>query len=127
MKQFFLRIFTWWNSQTFGTMVYTWRKGRRVGEDEFGNIYYQTADGVRRWVIYKNETDPTTVPASWHGWLHKTVDAIPDESAFQPRSWHRPHRPNGTGSSAAYRPHGSTLTAGQRPRGTGDYEAWKPE
>ncbi len=127
MKLFFLRIFTWWNGQTVGTWFYTWRKGKRVGEDEIGNIYYQTADGSRRWVIYKNETDPTTVPASWHGWLHKTVDETPEQSDYQPQSWHRPHRSNKTGSAEAYRPRGSILAAGSRPRATGDYEAWKPE
>ncbi|MBL4759115.1 MAG: NADH:ubiquinone oxidoreductase subunit NDUFA12 [Rhizobiales bacterium] len=127
MKLFFLRIFTWWNGQTVGTWLYTWRKGKRVGEDEVGNIYYQTADGARRWVIYKNETDPTTVPASWHGWLHKTVDETPDQSDYQPHSWQRPHRSNKTGSAEAYRPRGSILASGSRPRATGDYEAWKPE
>jgi hypothetical protein len=24
MKQFILKIFTWWNSQTFGTQLWTW-------------------------------------------------------------------------------------------------------
>lgn len=127
MKQFLLQIFTWWNGQTIGTRFYTWRKGTRVGEDEFGNIYYQNADASRRWVIYPGLTDPTTVPATWHGWLHHTVDALPDEQAFIERSWHKPHIANGTGSSAAYRPRGSTLSEGQRPHATGDYEAWSPK
>ena len=33
MKQFWLKIFTWWNSQTFGTQLWTWRFGELVGED----------------------------------------------------------------------------------------------
>ena len=37
MKTFLLRFFTWWNGQTFGTLVWTSLYGERVGEDEFGN------------------------------------------------------------------------------------------
>ena len=60
MKTFLLRFFTWWNSQTFGTQVWTTLYGEFVGEDEFGNRYYRTKNGKidptlgfeRRWVIY---------------------------------------------------------------------------
>ncbi|OYX81373.1 MAG: NADH:ubiquinone oxidoreductase subunit NDUFA12, partial [Azorhizobium sp. 35-67-5] len=36
MKEFLLLVFTWWNKQTIGTMVWTRRYGERVGQDEFG-------------------------------------------------------------------------------------------
>jgi hypothetical protein len=60
MKQFFLKFFTWWSSQTFGTQLWTWRFGELVGTDDQGNRYYRTKGGVidptlgfeRRWVIY---------------------------------------------------------------------------
>jgi NADH:ubiquinone oxidoreductase subunit len=42
MKQFLLKMFTWWNGQTFGTQLWTWRFGELVGEDEQGNRYYRT-------------------------------------------------------------------------------------
>src|SRR4051812_46192516 len=45
MKLFFLKIFTWWNGQTFGTQLWTWRFGELVGEDEQGNRYYRTKGG----------------------------------------------------------------------------------
>ena len=35
------QIFTWWNSQTFGTFFYTIIFGKFVGRDEFGNKYYK--------------------------------------------------------------------------------------
>ena len=61
MKSFLLKLFTWWNSQTFGTQLWTWLYGEAVGEDEFGNRYYRTRGGKidpalgfeRRWVIYQ--------------------------------------------------------------------------
>jgi NADH:ubiquinone oxidoreductase subunit len=134
MKTFLLRFFTWWNSQTFGTQLWTARYGESVGEDEFGNRYYRTKGGKidpvlgfeRRWVIYNGIAEASTVPPSWHGWLHHTVDTPPVDEKVTPRSWWKPHRPNLTGTPAAHRPTGSTLAQGRRPKATGDYRAWKP-
>ena len=50
------QIFTWWNSQTFGTFLYTIFFGKLVGKDEFGNKYYKNKKG-KRWVIYKGEVN----------------------------------------------------------------------
>jgi NADH:ubiquinone oxidoreductase subunit len=134
MKQFLLRFFTWWNGQTFGTQLWTRLYGEFVGEDEFGNRYYRTRGGAidptlgveRRWVIYNGYAEPSTVPPSWHGWLHNTVAEPPTAESYRPWPWEKPHRPNLTGTPAAYRPPGSTLARGRRPRGTGDYKAWTP-
>src|SRR5690606_39983243 len=56
MKKFWTQFFTWWNGQTLGTRFHTWRHGKRVGEDQAGNVYYEggvNSDGrTRRWVIY---------------------------------------------------------------------------
>ena len=51
LGNFFLRIFTWWNGQTIGTQIFTWRKGVKVGEDEQGNSYFRDSQNKRRWVI----------------------------------------------------------------------------
>jgi NADH:ubiquinone oxidoreductase subunit len=134
MKEFLLKFFTWWNSQTFGTQFWTWMYGEFVGEDEFGNRYYRTRGGKidptlgfeRRWVIYNGYTEASCVPPSWHGWLHHTVDTPPTEESYKPYPWQKPHRPNLTGTPAALRPPGSTLAAGRRPKATGDYRAWTP-
>jgi len=50
MKSFLLKVFTWWNGQTFGTQFWTWLHGESVGEDEFGNRYYapKAARSTRR-------------------------------------------------------------------------------
>src|SRR5258708_13808572 len=45
MKQFLLKIFTWWNGETFGTQLWTWRFGELVGKDEQGNPHYRTKGG----------------------------------------------------------------------------------
>jgi NADH:ubiquinone oxidoreductase subunit len=134
MKKFLLRFFTWWNGQTFGTQLWTRRFGELVGEDEYGNRYYRTRGravdptlGIeRRWVIYNGYAEPSTVPPSWHGWLHNTVVDPPTVENYRPWSWEKPHRPNLTGTPGAYRPPGSTLARGRRPHATGDYKAWSP-
>jgi NADH:ubiquinone oxidoreductase subunit len=134
MKTFLLRLFTWWNSQTVGTQWWTWLYGELVGEDEFGNHYFRTKGGKidptlgleRRWVIYRGIAEASTVPPSWHGWLHHTVDLPPTQEVTRTHRWEKPHRPNLTGTAAAHRPSGSTLAQGRRPKATGDYKAWNP-
>src|SRR4051794_10122858 len=134
MKRFFLKTFTWWNGQTFGTQFWTWLYGEFVGEDEFGNRYYRTKGGKidpvllmeRRWVTYNGYAEASAVPPSWHGWLHHTVDVPPTQEKYQPRAWQKPHRPNLTGTPMAHRPTGSTLAKGRGPKSAGDYKAWNP-
>ena len=67
MKNFLLRIFTWWNGHTIGTNFYLWRKGERVGEDEAGNVYYRAEKDTRRMVMYNGEADASKIPAGWPG------------------------------------------------------------
>jgi NADH:ubiquinone oxidoreductase subunit len=134
MKRFLELLFTWWNRDTVGTQLWTWLYGELVGEDEFGNRYYRTRRGKvdrtlhmeRRWVSYNGYAEPSTVPPSWHGWLHHTVDAPPTAEDYKPRAWQKPHRANMTGTPGALRPTGSTLALGRRPRATGDYKPWTP-
>ncbi len=87
MKTFLLRFFTWWNGQTFGTQVWTALYGEFVGSDEFGNRYYRTKGGKidpslgfeRRWVTYNGVAEASTIPPSWHGWMHHMVDVPPTQ------------------------------------------------
>jgi NADH:ubiquinone oxidoreductase subunit len=122
---FLLKFFTWWNGETFGTQIYTRRHGKRVGEDSQGNVFYQTVDGARRWVIYDGEAEASRIGPEWHGWLHHTYQEPPTVAPLPRRSWEKPHQPNLTGTDRAYHPPGSLLAS--RPRAQADYEAWSPE
>ena len=124
--RFLSALFIWWQNATIGTLLMTWRRGQLVGRDEFGNRYYQTADGKRRWMIYAGTVEASRVPPDWHGWLHFTFDEPPTVQPLKIRAWELPHEPNLTGTPAAYRPEGSLWAEGKRPRATGDYEAWRP-
>ncbi len=129
-------IFDWWNRATFGTFLFTWRKGEFVGHDQFGNKYYQERgradrrgphwDRRRRWVIYAGLAEASSVPPAWNSWLQHNATEVP--KAEDPHhTWEKSHIPNLTGTKSAYRPSGSLLEAGQRPPATGDYEAWRPD
>lgn len=120
-----LRLFTWWGGQTLNTQFFTWRKGVKVGEDDRGNIFYQTRDGKRRWVIYESDAEASKVSPQWHGWLHHTFDDLPTDNPLPRKSWEKSHSANSTGTAMAYAPSGSIRNASQHSES--DYEAWQPE
>lgn len=122
---FLLRLLTWWNGQTLGTQIFTARKGIKVGEDDQGNVFYQTQDAKRRWVIYNGESEASRVSPDWHGWLHFTWDQPPTKSPLAHKAWEKPHQENLTGTLAAYAPTGSIRSGA--PVARSDYEAWQPE
>jgi NADH:ubiquinone oxidoreductase subunit len=104
--------------------------GRKIGTDRFGNTYYESrADQPgygrkRRWVVYKGADEATKVPPEWHGWLHHTTAAPLPERKLYP--WQEEHRPNPTGTPAAYRPPGHDYRGGRRALTGADYDAWTP-
>ncbi len=130
--EFLKQLFTWWNGQTMGTRFFTWRKGEKVGEDEFGNVYYRAPSAIpdsiaeRRWVIYNGLADPSVIPPGWNGWMHHRTDTPPDGS-YEPREWQQPHQANLTGTAAAYRPEGSLFKPRPAAAETRGYQAWTPE
>jgi NADH:ubiquinone oxidoreductase subunit len=121
----FLRAVTWWQGATLNTLLYTRRKGTKVGEDEFGNTYYTANDGKKRWVIFNGEVEASRISANWHGWLHHTFDELPSDKPLPHKPWEKPHLPNLTGTPEAYAPAGSIRRP--EPVARKDYEAWSPE
>ena len=121
----FMGLVTWWNGQTLGTRIFTARNGEKVGEDEQGNVYYQSKDGKRRWVMFNGEVEASRISPDWHGWLHHTFDNRPGDKPLTSKTWEKPHQENLTGTAAAYAPAGS-IRAGA-PEKRSDYEAWQPE
>ncbi|MBL4873039.1 MAG: NADH:ubiquinone oxidoreductase subunit NDUFA12 [Rhodobacteraceae bacterium] len=122
--KFILRMLTWWNGQSFGTQIFTWRNGVLVGEDALGNKYFTNKDKSKRWVIYDGPIEGSRVSPDWHGWLHHTFDECPGTTPLPRKSWEKSHVPNMSGTNAAYHPPGSILSASSAKT---DYEAWQPE
>ncbi len=117
---------------TFQINVFTLFRGKKVGQDAYGNTYFEGKPRAgtkrnRRWVIYKGEAEATMVPAEWHGWLHYQRDDFPDIDQGEYRQkWQKPHKPNMTGTPDAYVPPGHASTPEKRAKASGDYEAWTP-
>ena len=127
MKQFLAEIFVWWHGQTWGTRLYLALFFDFVGTDQFGNRYWLSRKGDKRWVTYNGPAEASTIPPGWHGWMHHRTDVVPTAGSYVPRAWEQGHLQNLTGTPLAYRPDGSLLAKGERPRVTGDYDAWSPE
>jgi len=133
--KFLMKIFTWWDGATIGTLLWTSRKGEHVGTDAQGNKYYRStsksgpkgAERERRWVIYDGANDASRVPAEWHGWLHGSGDDVPESFLPPARIWEADYTPNATGTAHAYRPQGALERGGKRAAAVGDYEAWTPD
>ncbi len=87
----FRQLFVWWENATPGTLLTTMFSGTPVGADGFGNRYYQTKDGARRWVIYSGTVEASRVPPDWHGWLHHTFENPPTEEPLAPKPWEAAH------------------------------------
>ena len=134
---FFSKIFTWWDGATIGTSLWSAMHGEHVGTDFAGNKYYRAkkrvpagqpfAGSERRWVIYAAANDASNVPAEWHGWLHGSLEGIPESHLPPARIWEADYSPNATGTAAASRPQGALERGGKRAAAAGDYEAWSPD
>jgi len=127
-------IFTWWNGATIGARFQIGRRSVFVGEDDYGNRYYEAKDTSdsydgrkRRFVIYKGYADASKVPPDWHGWLHHTFEEPPTKAPLKRRPWEKDHQPNLTGTVWAWRPKGAIARGGERQKATGDYQPWTPE
>ena len=128
----FARLFTWWNGSTIGAMFDIKRRSEFVGEDDYGNRYFEdrkvSIEGrKRRYVVYKGLAEPSKVPADWHGWLHHTFKSPPTVDPLTRQDWEIDHKPNMTGTLFADVPQGSLRDSGERSGNSADYEAWTPD
>ncbi|MBX9977171.1 MAG: NADH:ubiquinone oxidoreductase subunit NDUFA12 [Alphaproteobacteria bacterium] len=107
----------------------TWWRGKLVGQDTYGNRYYQDrrppkTGKARRWVIYQGMAEASKVPSDWHGWLHYTCDS-PPLADVNKAEWQKAHEPNKTGTVHAYKPKGFAKTGKHTPKK--DFEPWDPK
>lgn len=132
MKHIMANIFG--TQSKFGYFLTLFTRARYVGKDQDGNRYYRGKprkgyNKDRRFVRFTNGIpEASQVPPEFHAWLHHQTDTFPDlEKNTYRKAWQKPHVPNLTGTTLAYRPPGHLLKEGTRPRAVGDYEAWTPE
>ena len=119
MLTFIKEILTWWNRQTLGTRLQTIFLGKLVGEDEFGNKYYENRKKNKRWVIYKDEIEATKIPVEWYSWMHSIKNKIEKNHDLKKYEWQKPHQPNLTGTDSAYYPNKNKNVNEKK------YKSWK--
>ena len=121
-------LFTWWNGNTVGTKLYTFLKGKKVGEDYLGNFYYESKDQKNRWCIYSDQSEASRISPEWNSWLRFTSNTLPKGNNFS-FEWQKRFNGNTTGLDSAYKP--STKRVGRLKEDLenyhSDYKAWKPE
>ncbi|MEM7768062.1 MAG: NADH:ubiquinone oxidoreductase subunit NDUFA12 [Pseudomonadota bacterium] len=128
------KLFTWWNGATLGALFDIKRRSAFIGEDTYGNKYYEDRKSSmgnkgykRRYVVYQGLAEPSKVPPEWHGWLHHTLAEPPTEAPLPRKSFELDHKPNMTGTVYATRPKGALSEKGERQDTYADYEAWTPD
>tara|TARA_X000000950_G_scaffold112005_1_gene141050 strand:- start:1780 stop:2130 length:351 start_codon:yes stop_codon:yes gene_type:complete len=94
-------LFTWWNKQTFGTLLKTLFFGKYVGSDEQGNKYYESKKN-ERWIVYSKNIEATKITSDWYLWIHHTVDKVPDKKEIK-YPWQKKHLENQTGTSNSHK------------------------
>ncbi len=127
-----MKLFTWWNGATIGTLFDLFRRAREVGRDDYGNRYFEERKASfegrpRRYVIYRGLAEPSKVPPDWFGWLHHTLKEPPTEAPLPRRTWETDHTPNMTGTVFATRPRGALSNKGERQASYADYDSWSPD
>lgn len=67
--------------------------GKPVGEDEFGNKYYEDPNeiaGQQRWTEFHVDSfkdfDASHIPPQWHLWMHQITDALPGSEGQKVRA-----------------------------------------
>ncbi len=134
MKQFFLKVFTWWNGQTFGTQLWTWRFGELVGEDEQGNRYFRTKGAQDRPVAgfraalgglqRLRRGHPRSAVLAWLAASHRRRRA--DRGDLYAARMGKAACAEHDGDTRRLPAARFTLASGRRPKATGDYQPWTP-
>ena len=118
-------IFTWWNSQTVGTRIWSYLNGIEIGKDENGNRYFSNKKDSKRWVIYGGQVEATAVNPEWNNWLRFTSIEKPGE--VKSHDWQLEHKSNQSGTSKAYSPNSSIFNNKSNNKKRIDYEKWSPK
>ena len=111
--------------------LYTIFRGNLVGKDPEGNKYYTSniSHGIKkekRWVLYKNDDDPTSIDPGWHAWLHHVLQDVPNLKTKKNFYWQKKISPNYTGTKKAYLPSGHILSKEKKIKKIKNYESWTP-
>ena len=78
--------------------------GKFVGEDKFGNKYYENKKKKKDGLFINGEIEATKIPVEWYSWMHSIKNKIEDTSRFKKIQLAKNHLSNQTGTDKAYNP-----------------------
>lgn len=88
-----------------GTILYSFFRGKKVGQDKIGNKFYVHKEiQSKKWVLYKNNIDPTSLEVKWQIWLTSTNSNLPTTIEKSNFIWQKDKQPNLTGTVDSYHP-----------------------
>lgn len=99
---------------------------KQVGEDQFGNKYYESKakdylKRSRRYVTYNGIDEPSKVPPLWHSWLHHLSNELP-VNEVKNFAWQVDYLPNLTGTKYA-----NKIKLIEDTNKISSYEKWNPK
>jgi NADH:ubiquinone oxidoreductase subunit len=125
------KLKNYFSKNSIQTRLLTMFAGELVGEDYFGNKYFQEKllfckynRPLRRWVLYKGMPEASKIPAQWFGWLHFTYERpLRDQAKYD---WIKPPQQNLTGTPESYYPSHQILKPDIAKIPPKRYESWQP-
>jgi NADH:ubiquinone oxidoreductase subunit len=93
---------------SIGTRIYLFFCAKRIGQDNFGNLYYQAKKDynslgqLKRFVFYKGKKEATKVPPIYNSWLRHVINDFPKNIELY--KWQKTYQCNLTGTKEAYFP-----------------------
>jgi len=110
-----------------GTILYSFLKGKKVGQDQQGNRFYiHRNNKKKRWVLYKKLVDPTSLEVKWQIWLTETNMNEEVTSSNVNYKWQKNKKANQTGTPEAYHPGNETSTERKIIHKQNKNTIWKP-
>ena len=115
-------------NNNIGTLLYSFLKGKKIGQDKIGNKFYiHKKNKNKKWVLFKYKVDPTSLDVKWQIWLTTTNSKVPiaiEENNFK---WQKEKQPNLTGTINSYHPKINTNKKKQDITKENKKSTWDPE
>ena len=87
-----------------GIIIYTFLFGKQVGNDNKGNRFFINKNKNKKWVLYKENIDPTQLSVEWHQWLTNFDNFKTPDNELKTYKWVKNRDINYTGTKKAYHP-----------------------
>ena len=115
-------------NNNIGTILYSFLKGKKVGQDKIGNKFYVHKNNEnKKWVLYKYIVDPTSLDVKWQIWLTTANSNAPlsiEENNFK---WQKDKQPNLTGTINSYHPKININKSKKDIKNENKNSTWSPE